>query len=463
MESLKELGIQLAELQRNLHSQNRGVLIIFEGLEAAGKGTAINSLLQFLDPRGYRVFSNEKKNEEEKMRAFMWKYWNQFPHKGQITVLDRSYYYELFKNKYKNSIKRKKYNTHLDIIDDTEKALVDQGTIIIKIFLNIDKKTQMERLKYLDKNPNTTWRVNKKNFKLNKDYDKVSLTYKTIISSSTLPFFEVDSSKDDYVQNIFKYIRDTLNNFKPNFDIISEKFEDSLIDFEKYNIPYEVEKNEYEKLLMKYQAKLRDLQHQLYQKRIPLIIVFEGIDAAGKGGTIKRLVENLDPRGYDVIPISAPNSLESSHHYLWRFWKEYPKNGHIAIFDRSWYGRVLVERVEGFCSEDEWQRAFREINQMEAQWQNDNAIVVKYFITISKDEQLKRFEDRKANKPWKITEEDWRNREKWETYIDVTGTMLSLTNKNKTPWIVIPNNNKYFGRLEVLKSLIRIIEENIGS
>ena len=461
MENIKELGLQLAELQRDLHNQNKGVLIIFEGLEASGKGTAINSLLQHLDPRGYRVFSNEGKNEEEKMRAFMWKYWNQFPHKGQIAVLDRSYYYELFKNKYKSKIKRTKYNEYLDIIDDTEKTLVDQGIIILKIFLNIDKKTQLKRLKTLNNNPNTTWRVNKKDFKLNKDYEKMSLDYKTVVNSSTLPFFEVDSSNKDYLNNIFKYIIDNLKNFNPNFDSVPNGFKDLPIDFTKYDVPYDIEKTEYEKLLTKYQTKLRDLQHKLYDKRVPLIVVFEGIDAAGKGGTIKRLVENLDPRGYDVIPVSAPSSLEKSHHYLWRFWKEYPKNGHIAVFDRSWYGRVLVERVEGFCSENEWQKAFTEINQMESEWSYDKAIVVKYFITISKEVQLKRFEDRKANKPWKITDEDWRNRERWDDYLKATGTMLNLTNKDNAPWIVIPNNNKYFGRLEVLKSLINIIEKKL--
>ena len=461
MENIKEIGIRLAEIQRELHSKNKALLIIFEGLEASGKGTAINSLLQYLDPRGYKVFSNEKKNEEEKMRAFMWKYWNQFPHKGQIAVLDRSYYYELFKNKYRGKIKRTKFNEYLDIIDDTEKMLVDQGVIILKIFLNVDKKTQLKRLESLNKNPNTTWRVNKNDFKLNKDYKKMSLDYKIIISSSTLPFFEVDSSKKDYIENIFRYIKENVENFKPNFDNVINEFKDLPMDFSKYDVPYEIEKKEYEKLLEKYQRKLRDLQHRLYDKRIPLIVVFEGIDAAGKGGTIKRLVENLDPRGYDVVPISAPNSLEKSHHYLWRFWKEYPKNGHITIFDRSWYGRVLVERVEKFCAENQWQNAFAEINQMEMEWIYDKAIVVKYFITISKEEQLKRFEDRKVNKPWKITEEDWRNREKWDDYLKATGTMLNLTNKKEAPWIIIPNNNKCFGRLEVLKSLIDIIEKRI--
>lgn len=461
MNKIKELSLELGQLQRELHEQGKGVLIIFEGMESSGKGTTINKLLQALDPRGYRVHSNEKINEEEELRAFMWKYWQQFPSKGEISILDRSYYHELFQKRYKKSMKKAKYNEYLDIIDETEKTLVDNETIIIKIFLDIDKKTQFKRLTRLDKNKNSTWRVNKKDFKYNEDYEKVESIYKLLINSSTIPFFEIDSTKNQYIEEVFSYVIDNLKGFKTNFDIDLDKFEDKELDFTKYDVPYEMEEEEYKKLLSKYQLKLRDLQHKLYDKRIPLIVAFEGIDAAGKGGTIKRLVEGLDPRGYDVIPVSAPSSIEKNHHYLWRFWKEYPKNGHIGVFDRTWYGRVLVERVENFCSQDAWERAYKEINQMEAQWVYDGAIVVKFFITISKEEQLKRFEDRKINKPWKITDEDWRNREKWDLYQKVTGTMLDLTSKKDAPWIVIPNNNKLFGRLEVLKSLIDIIEEKI--
>jgi len=457
----KEYGLELSELQRNLHESKKAVLIIFEGLDSSGKGTSINKVLQFLDPRGYKVYSNEKKTKNERLRPFMWKYFMQFPKKGEIAVLDRSYYYELLMKSYKGDLKNSDYSEYLDIIDETEKTLIDEGTVIVKIFLHVDKKTQFKRLKALDKNPYTSWRVSKKEFDKNKNYKKIDGIYKKLINSCTLPFFEIDTGEKDYLNSIFLYISNQLKSFKAPFDTLENDFKETRFDWEKYNVPYEIEEDEYKKLLVKYQNKLRELQHVLYEKRKSLVVVFEGIDAAGKGGTIKRFVEALDPRGYDVIPISAPNTDEKAHHYLWRFWKACPKGGHIAVFDRSWYGRVLVERAENFCSEEAYYRAFREINQMERAWVNDDTIVVKFFITISKEEQLLRFEDRKENKPWKITDEDWRNREKWDIYEGLASLMIEKTSKKRAPWIVIPNNNKFFGRLEVLKSLIEILSDNL--
>lgn len=391
----------------------------------------------------------------------MWKYWQQFPKKGEITVLDRSYYYELLKRSYKKNITKDLYNEYLEFIDETEKTLIDQGTIIIKIFLHVDKKNQLQRLKLLDKNPHTSWRVSKKDFEKNKNYKIIDKLYKKLINSCTLPFYEVETQNKDYINDIFNYINNNLKNFKSPFDKLEYIENTSSFDWEKYNIPYEIEKDAYNNLLSSYQKKLHELQHRLYEKRKSLVLVFEGIDAAGKGGTIKRFVENLDPRGYDVIPISAPNIEEKAHHYLWRFWKNFPKAGHIGIYDRSWYGRLLVERAENFCSEEDYFRAFDEINQMEKAWTSDDSILIKFFITISKDEQLLRFKDREANKPWKITEEDWRNREKWDVYQELSSLMVEKTSKAYAPWIIIPNNNKLFGRLEVLKSVINILEEKL--
>ena len=457
----KKLGLELSEFQRNLHENKKAVLIIFEGLDGSGKGTTINKILQFLDPRGYKVYSNEKKTENEKLRPFMWKYWQQFPKKGEIAVLDRSYYYELLKKSYKGKLTKGIYNEYLEFIDETEKTLIDEGTTIIKIFLHVDKKNQYKRLEALNKNPHTSWRVGKKDFEKNKDYKTIDKLYKKLINSCTLPFFEVETQNRDYIDDVLNYINNNLKNFKSPFDKFEILENPSSFDWEKYNIPYEIEDKEYKKLLSLYQNKLLELQHRLYKKRKNLVLVFEGIDAAGKGGTIKRFVEGLDPRGYDVIPVSAPNDQEKSHHYLWRFWKEFPKGGHIGIYDRSWYGRLLVEKAENFCTHEAYLRAFDEINQMEKSWTFDNSIVIKFFITISKDEQLLRFKDREQNKPWKITEEDWRNREKWDIYQELSSFMVEKTSKPHAPWIIVPNNNKLFGRLEVLKSIINILEEKL--
>ena len=220
-------------------------------------------------------------------------------------------------------------------------------------------------------------------------------------------------------------------------------------------------KEQYQKQLKELQKKLSRLHGELYQRRIPVVLAFEGWDAGGKGGAIKRLTQALDPRGYEVHPVSAPNDLEKSHHYLWRFWTAVPKAGHIAIFDRSWYGRVMVERLEGFCSEDEWRRAYKEINNMEECWANSGCIVLKFWMQIDKDEQERRFTERQQNpdKQWKITDEDWRNRAKWDQYEVAVDEMLVRTSTTYAPWIIVEANSKYYARIKVLKTVVDAIEQ----
>jgi polyphosphate kinase 2 (PPK2 family) len=205
---------------------------------------------------------------------------------------------------------------------------------------------------------------------------------------------------------------------------------------------------------------MHELGHRIYRHRIPVVIVYQGWDAAGKGGNIRRLVRTLDPRGYEVVPVSAPNDLEKAHHYLWRFWNRVPKAGHIAIFDRSWYGRVLVERVEGFCSEAEWRRAYREINQMEQHLVHFGTVLLKFWLHIDRDEQLRRFEARQENpnKRWKMGDEDWRNRQKWDQYVVAVEEMLARTSTGHAPWTVVPSNNKRYARVHVLETVCEAIE-----
>ena len=222
-------------------------------------------------------------------------------------------------------------------------------------------------------------------------------------------------------------------------------------------------KEEYKEKLDKLQNRIQELHGELYRKRIPVILGFEGWDAGGKGGAIKRLTEKMDPRGYQVNPTAAPNDIERAHHYLWRFWNNVPKKGHIAIFDRTWYGRVMVERIEGFCSKEEWSRAYKEINDMEANWVHSGAVVLKFWLQIDKDEQERRFRERMENpeKQWKITDEDWRNREKWDQYEQAVDDMLVHTSTTYAPWIIVEGNNKYYARIKVLESVIDAIEKRL--
>jgi polyphosphate kinase 2 (PPK2 family) len=217
-------------------------------------------------------------------------------------------------------------------------------------------------------------------------------------------------------------------------------------------------KEEYVRDLIRYQLQLRVLAYQLYEQKRPLIMVYEGWDAGGKGGNIKRITEKLDPRGYEVFPIAAPKGEDKTHHYLWRFWRRLkaPDEKQILIFDRSWYGRVMVERLEGFCTEEEWKRAYREINEFERQLVDFGTILVKFWIQISKDEQLRRFEARKEipYKAWKLTDEDWRNREKWDLYEEAVNDMLLKTSTLTAPWTIVEGNCKWYARVKALKTLV---------
>lgn len=227
-----------------------------------------------------------------------------------------------------------------------------------------------------------------------------------------------------------------------------------------------LEKEEYKELLLEYQLKLRELAYKLYTEKRSLVVVYEGWDAGGKGGNIRRVTEKLDPRGYQVYSIAAPHGDDRTHHYLWRFWRrlEPPEEKQLLIFDRSWYGRVMVERVEGFATKTEWKRAYREINDFERQMADAGMIVAKFFIHISMEEQLRRFEARKVtpHKIWKLTDEDWRNRDKWEAYDRAIREMLVKTSTLTAPWTVVAGNDKRWARVKTLRTLVDTLSDELG-
>ena len=218
--------------------------------------------------------------------------------------------------------------------------------------------------------------------------------------------------------------------------------------------------------MLHYQLQLRELAYRLYVQKRTLVVVYEGWDAGGKGGNIKRVTEKLDPRGYEVFPIAAPRGEDQTHHYLWRFWRRLkpPDEKQILIFDRTWYGRVMVERVEGFCTEEEWKRAYREINEFERQLADFGMILAKFWIHISPDEQLRRFEGRRDTpyKAWKLTEEDWRNRGKWDLYEEAVNDMLLRTSTATAPWTIVEGNDKWFARVKTLRTLVEVLSNELG-
>ena len=474
---MAKLESKIAFLQRELKNLGVPVMIVFEGFGAAGKGTQINRLIQALDPRGFTVYSTDAETKDEKMHPFLWRFWTKTPEKGRIAVFDRSWYRKLLVDRYEKKTSKKEIPIILEEISSFEKQLTDGGTLVMKFFLDISEREQKKRFHKLMEKKATSWRVSDKDLDRNKhfqDYLEMADEMLTKTDSDYAPWTIVEAEDDRYatvkiLSTVAAAFEDRYNKEKESkkkerevdgrFD--KSELNDSVL--KKVDLSKKMEEKAYEKRLDELQKKLRLLHGKLYAKRIPVVLAFEGWDAGGKGGAIKRLTNALDPRGYTVNPTSSPNDIERAHHYLWRFWTKMPKDGHIAIFDRTWYGRVMVERIEGFCTTQDWQRAYKEINQMEQQLVNHGAVVLKFWLHIDKEEQAHRFQDRQDNpeKSWKITDEDWRNREKWDLYEKAVDEMLVRTSTADAPWIIVEGNDKLYARIKVLETVVNALEKRM--
>lgn len=470
---------RLNSLQQKIKELGIPVIIVFEGWSSSGKGTLISKLLNPLDPRYFNVYTLNRVSEESLMRPVLWSYWTKTPLKGRISILDKSYHrINLPEGIDDWNLKELTQNKFYYDVNAFEKQLSDDGTLIIKLFIHISKEEQKRRLEKLQKDPETKWRVNKRNFIQNENYDKYlklyeDMIYQTNSSINLWNIIEADDSRYATVK-IFKTIINRIeqevkrrtetvidkNIETPKIDII----EPSVSILDSVDLSKTISDEEYKEKIDYYQKKIRKLGYKMYTKRKSVVIVYEGWDAAGKGGNIKRLTQKLDPRGYEVVPIASPSKEELDHHYLWRFWNKMPKDGHLAIFDRSWYGRVMVERIEGFCSESEWKRAYREINDMELHMANHGTFIVKFWLHIDKDEQLARFKSRQEDplKQYKITDEDWRNRDKWDKYETAVNEMLFRTSTEYAPWVIVESNNKKYARIKVLKYVVENLEKFLG-
>jgi AMP-polyphosphate phosphotransferase len=478
---MKDYELKLAVLQREIKNNKIPVILVFEGWGASGKGTLINRLILPLDPRGFRVYTTNYFTEEEYLRPFLWTFWTKTPERGRMAIFEKSWYRKLLSDRVDKNIKGEELANVISDINTFERQLTDDGNIILKFFLHISKKEQKKRFEKLQSNPSTEWRVTKEDLKHHVQYDNYLAVVNEMLertNSDYAPWTVLEANSSDYATiklyaRIIEVLEGRLQQVKQEV-VISENTvsasSDSLHIFNvsssilsSVDLSKAISREQYSSKLKEYQKRVRDLEHEIYRKRIPVIIGYEGWDAAGKGGNIKRLTENLDPRGYAVIPINSPTPQELNHHYLWRFWKEIPKSGHIAIFDRTWYGRVLVERIEGYCSEQEWKRAYKEINEMEKQLVNFGTVIIKFWLHISREEQLERFRVRQntPEKQWKITDEDWRNREKWPLYEKVVDEMLIKTDTIYAPWTIIESNDKRYARIKALKTVIDALESRL--
>lgn len=497
-EKMPQLEARLGRLQRECKALGIPIMIVFEGFGASGKGLQIGRLIQSMDPRGFEVHPIKNETEEERMHPFMWRFWTKTPAKGRIAIYDGSWYRRVLIDRFEKRTKNKELADVFHSINSFEEQLAEDGTLIIKLLLDIDKKEQKKRFDKLEKNKETAWRVTQGDKERNVHYDEYAammedMLFKTdtdyapwtIIESmdkrfATLKIYttvikamadQIEKLQKEKEEKEAKKLADSESAAGGETDAvekIAKEADEEMKDLQvsilsKADLSLHYTREEYKEKLDKLQKKVEKLHGELYRRRIPVVLGFEGWDAGGKGGAIKRLTERMDARGYVVNPTASPNDIEKAHHYLWRFWRAMPKDGHVAIFDRTWYGRVMVERIEGFCTTEEWKRAYKEINDMEKDLYDAGAIVIKFWMHIDKDEQERRFRERQENpeKQWKITDEDWRNREKWDQYEDAVNEMLMRTSTDYAPWVVVEGNDKYYARVKVLRTVVEAIEARL--
>ncbi len=466
---IKELELKLLGQQQLLRDAGLPVVVLIEGWAAAGKGSLIKELISEIDPRFYNVVSPVVLPESEERYPFLYQYDKAIPENGKITFLDSGWMENVVRKFLRHEITKDEYRRRMRQVNEFERQLRDGGYLLLKIFLHISKDEQFERLRTLAEAPETEWRVTREDLWQHKEYKRFTEAYDEFMEKTgdTISWHILDGSRrKTAVRDSFKLLVQKIDQGLQDGRYVGEPFEEEfpLKEMQKLadvDLSPSIEDEEYKKELKKLQIRLSELHNIIYRKKIPVILCYEGWDAAGKGGNIRRVAYPLDPRGFDVHPIASPLPNERNKHYLWRFWTRLPRTGHIAIFDRTWYGRVMVERLEGFCSEKDWKRAYNEINEFERMLTDWGAVVLKFWIHIDPDVQLARFTEREntPEKQWKITEEDWRNREKWDDYEIVVNEMLQKTSTKNAPWYIIESNDKKYARIRTLKIIIKALEK----
>ncbi len=466
----KLLDVQSELLQKAAFS----VVIVIAGMDGAGKGEVTNLLSEWFDPRHVTTHSLGYPNAEQAQRPALYRAWQALPTKGKIGVFVGSWYTRPLHDKTCKVMKNTDFDQSLREIRSFETLLANENVLVLKFWLHLSKKKQKKRFLELESNPRTAWRVNKsdwENFEMYDRFRRVAERGLRLTSTAEAPWNIVEAADREYralaigrilYESISKKLLEPhkapLTNSPPRLQPL-----DQIRVLDRLDLTKAVEKQPYEQELEELQGQLNKLFRDPAAQKRSLVAVFEGQDAAGKGGAIRRISGALDARQYRIIPIAAPTEDERSRPYLWRFWRHMPGHGHVAIFDRSWYGRVLVERVEGFCPEEDWMRAYGEINDFEEQLAENGAIVVKFWLQISEEEQLKRFQERQSTtfKRYKIGPDDWRNREKWDHYRDAVNEMVERTSTEYAPWTLVEANDKKYSRLKILKTLCERIQREI--
>ena len=470
---LKALREKLMTQQQKIRDKGLPVIVLVEGWATAGKGNLINQIISELDPRFYNVTTHRIDPESKSRYPFLYQYFRHIPENGKIMIYDSGWMEDCVQKLMGREITKDEYKNRIRSVNEFERQLRDGGYLILKLFLDIDEEEQEKRIRDIRENIETEWRVEDNDLWQHREYKLFRETYETFMEKTgkQLPWHVLDGKKKNAAAcEALKLLTDMIDKALDKGRYVGKPFEEKfpLLKMPKLadvDLSMELTDEEYREQLKPLQKRLAKLHNVIYRKKIPVILCYEGWDAAGKGGNIRRVARPLDPRGFDVMPIASPEPHELARQYLWRFWTRLPRTGHICIFDRTWYGRVMVERIEGFCSEDDWKRAYNEINEFERQLTEWGAVVLKFWIHIDQDTQLARFNDRQSNpeKQWKLTEEDWRNREKWPIYEEAIDEMLQKTSTKNAPWVIIESNDKKYARIKALTIVIDALEKAIES
>ena len=474
------LRTALLDLQHDMiERKDFAVAVLINGVDAAGKGETVKQLNAWMDARHIDTHAFDAPTEEELERAHMWRYWHAMPPKGRIAILFNNWYTEPVSERVRGDCDDADLDRRLNSIMSFETMLVNEGVLLIKLWFHITKDLQKRRFKELESEPLTRWRVTKRDWKRLELYEvfrNVAAHVLRRTSRGQTQWHIIDGSDARWrAICVGDILRSALARRLAESSVPSAPHTGlevpavpqldgraNVISVLQLDQPFE--KDEYKRELPVLQERFARLVRHPNFARHSLVLAFEGNDAAGKGGAIQRVTDALDPRRYITVPISAPTDEELARPYLWRFWRRMPRNGKVVIFDRSWYGRVLVERIEGFASEADWMRAYAEINDFEEELVRSNDIVLKFWLAISADEQLERFKAREAepHKRHKITAEDWRNRDKWDQYERAVCEMIDRTSTELAPWTIVEANNKYYARIKVLRTIVSRLEQALA-
>ncbi|MDD9893595.1 MAG: polyphosphate:AMP phosphotransferase, partial [Gammaproteobacteria bacterium] len=436
------------------------VIVVFAGVDGAGKHETVNVLNEWLDPRWLLTNAYDRPSEEEAQRPKWWRYWRDLPPAGQIGLFLSSWYSQPLVDKVHYRSNDQAFADQLEDINRFEQTLVDNGALILKFWMHLDKGAQRKRFERLEKDEQQRWQLRDTDWVNWARYDRFQEAAVELMGSTSAPGREwtlVDGyEKRHRSVTVANAIAEAINarmSVEPPRP--AAEYQQGRGQFAALDMTQTIEKKAYEARLAELQSELAVLSRRAEAKGISTTLVFEGWDAAGKGGAIRRLIHPLEAKNYQVTPIAAPTQEELAQHYLWRFWRHVPRDGKVTIFDRSWYGRALVERVEGFCSEADWQRSFHEINEFEQALCDHGGVLCKFWLHITPEEQLQRFKDREQTpyKAWKLTDEDWRNREKWDEYVQAAEDIFANCSPHTAPWTLVEANQKNFARLKVLETV----------